>query len=50
MAEQAKETLAAGEPPDVADRREAALLGDLPASLPELKSNAEKFTKSNRAE
>jgi len=45
MTEQAKETLAAGEPPDVADRREAALLDELRASLPELKSNAEKFTK-----
>jgi hypothetical protein len=45
MAEQSKETLAAGEPPDVADQREAELLNELRESLPELKSNAGKFTK-----
>jgi diguanylate cyclase (GGDEF)-like protein len=44
-ARQAQETLAAGEPPDAVDQRETQLLTELRESLPDLKSNAEKFAK-----
>jgi diguanylate cyclase (GGDEF)-like protein len=43
--QQAKETLAAGEPPDAVDQRETELLKELRESLPDLKSKAEKFAK-----
>lgn len=44
-AEQAKETLAAGGPPDVADQRETQLLTELRELFPDLKTSAEKFAK-----
>jgi len=44
-AQQAKETLAAGEPPDVVDQRETELLTELRESLPDLKADAGKFAK-----
>ncbi len=42
---QAQESLAAGEPPDAVGQREKELLKELRESLPNLKSNVEKFTK-----
>jgi len=44
-AQQSKETLAAGEPPDSAEQRETQLLTELRELFPDLKSSAEKFAK-----
>jgi len=44
-AQQAKETLTAGEPPDAVDQRETQLLKELHELFPDFKSSAEKFAK-----
>ena len=44
-AQQSKEILAVGEPPDAVDQRETQLLTELRELFPDLKSSAEKFAK-----
>ena len=44
-AQQAKDSLAAGEPPDAVDQRETQLLKELRELFPDLKSSAETFAK-----
>jgi len=45
LGQQARETSAAEESPDAMDQRETELLNDLRESVPDLRSNAEKFAK-----
>jgi diguanylate cyclase (GGDEF)-like protein len=49
VGQQARETSAAGESSDAVDQRETELLNDLRESVPDLRSNAEKFAKLSDA-